>query len=109
MLLEKISALLAVQWRYEDEPLELDASEQVAASPAAKVAMLQQWTPPKHPLLDELLGYVQIGHKKGVIKVLSALEQQAIVDGEVIASLQQLVLSMRFDSIEALLTGEEKS
>ncbi|CAH0991348.1 Sensor histidine kinase RcsC [Sinobacterium norvegicum] len=106
LLLEKIATLLALRWRYEDEEPRVYSSSGTS-QPTVETVSLKQWLPPEHPLMDELLSYVQIGHKKGVTKVLAALEQQAVVDGEIIASLQELVLSMRFDSIEALLSREQ--
>lgn len=99
-LVERIGQLLALEWRYSDMP---QATRKPAANPPAVDKL------PDHPLLRELLAHAQIGHRSGVMTTLNAIEDAALVDGEVLKGFRDLSARMDYarlaSTLDALLGG----
>ncbi|MDY6982148.1 MAG: ATP-binding protein [Pseudomonadota bacterium] len=99
-LVERIGQLLALEWRYSDMPE--STRKPVTSSPVIDRL-------PDHPLLRELLAHAQIGHRSGVMTTLNAIEDAALIDGDVLKGFRDLSARMDYarlaSTLDALLGG----
>ncbi len=95
VLLEKLGQMLQLEWLYEDEPRSVEPTPTI--KPSSTMAL------PQHPLLDQLLNSVQIGHRKGVLDTLDELQSTGVLNQQTLDILHELARTMQFDTLERLL------
>lgn len=103
-LLDKIARYLELEWVYRHGDIEASAGTSrlsagvdlsTSAVPVDPLAM----NLPSHPLISELKAFAEMGYSKGVAGSLRALEQEALLSGEVMDHFKQLKDAFQLEKI----------
>ncbi|MGH1484847.1 MAG: hybrid sensor histidine kinase/response regulator [Cellvibrionaceae bacterium] len=92
-LLDKLGLLLKLTWRYKDEQII-----------ATNITKEKHWNIPKHPYVDQLIAYAEIGYAKGFYDQLMQADKEDVLASNLVQHLYQLAKQVRFDKINQLLT-----
>lgn len=99
-VVERIGEMLNLQWCFRAETIQ----QKLGKTLTQETQTLQKIELPDSPLTEALLTAAQVGHKRGVTQSLDALAEAQMISADTLAKLQHLAESMRFDTIEKLIT-----
>ncbi len=95
LFLDRLGQLLQLEWLYWS-----DSDDIEAALPPQETTTLDL---PEHPLLQQLLRKVQVGHRKGVLDTLDEIQSAALLSEPQLELLRQYAYALRFEELEQLL------
>ncbi len=105
LFLEKLGILLRLEWLYWADD---DTYENTAYLHAQPQTEDETFTLPDHPLFEELLQRVQIGHRKGVLDKLDEIQSAELLNEHALKVLRKYAYSLKFNELEALLEADTK-
>lgn len=103
LLLDKVGALLHLQWRYRDETTVPGAGLSIPppAPPAADALTI-----PNHGLVRQLQAYSRLGYRRGVVDTLDEIESDGILTAHTLAVLKTLSDTLQFAQLADTLERE---